>query len=412
MDSNSGLSSRAKRSTTNLADLRLAPLSTRFIEPSREKSTTSTSYLESPDVEFGRQHSSYIQGKSAPTTPGILSRSSSRSYLGGGLSRRGSLYDNEQEEPSYEYAAVRRDNVGSLRVDVGSGRIPKAKSEAALAVQPPHAKTSVHDVAARKKKRNTRTPRTPKGSKLADDDWLTRTGAAANALLQESKGQSWLQSRESSTTVARMDSTDDDEDDQYEEMAELSASTARFHDESALTTPRVSKWGSRYGSRPPSHRASRRGSVASARTPLAGPGGSQEVATGYFDGVHVVEAIEPDWVDRAGENSEDDEVARLSENRSFGLGSVVDKLMNFRLFKVDEREESTEDESEHRSEDETEEEARQRMLTEAKRRREAKEKLTASNTGNKAGPGTEQDEVAQGWQDAAWLFSVASKALF
>lgn len=70
------------------------------------------------------------------------------------------------------------------------------------------------------------------------------------------------------------------------------------------------------------------------------------------------EVIELDWVDCVGEDLEDDEVVCLLENWFFGLGGMVDKLMNFWLFKVDEWEELIEDESDYCLEDEIEEEVR------------------------------------------------------
>ncbi|KAF7185423.1 hypothetical protein HII31_13270 [Pseudocercospora fuligena] len=139
--------SRAKRSTTNLADLRLAPLSKQY-EPTKgdvpPKSPLRTPYDPEEDVSFARQHSSYLQGKSAPTTPGILSRSNSRRHLGGGLSRKNSIYDSNdadydaEGETGYAYSAsanMQAFNQNRGRTEYGSGQIPKAKSEAAITAQ-------------------------------------------------------------------------------------------------------------------------------------------------------------------------------------------------------------------------------------------------------------------------------------
>ncbi|KAI7710879.1 hypothetical protein KC353_g9368, partial [Hortaea werneckii] len=214
-------SSRPKRSTTNLANLRLAPLSTKFTDDQPTNYTTSNSPCEEHnDFTFARNHSSYLQGRSAPSTPGILSRSSSRKHLGGGLSRRGSLY--EDETPPYQYAGAAQNPTDQLRTDVGSGQIPKAKSDAALLNQQ---RLSGYGVPLRGKQyRRSRTgTSTPTGRRISNgtaendeddnDDWLTRTRASTHALLQEAKGQSWLATRDSSTSLAHLDSDADDIDD-------------------------------------------------------------------------------------------------------------------------------------------------------------------------------------------------------
>ncbi len=191
-------SSRSRRSNVNLASLRLSPLSTRFTESSKDGvQPTEETY----DPSFRRSHASYLQGRSAPTSPGILSRNSSSKNLGAGLSRRSSLYDNDDNGTAgiggFDYAGVVRAEDGSARLEVGSGQISKAKSEAALLVQ--RSKFAGKSAQAKKARQyqarsrtgGTNTPRTKSKLKLVDDDWLTRTGAATNALLQENKGQSW-----------------------------------------------------------------------------------------------------------------------------------------------------------------------------------------------------------------------------
>src|ERR1700761_6996375 len=59
-----GGSRNPRRSFPNLTHLSLAPLSSRF--------PIDDDGYEEPDVEQEAPRSSYIQGKSAPTTPGIL----------------------------------------------------------------------------------------------------------------------------------------------------------------------------------------------------------------------------------------------------------------------------------------------------------------------------------------------------
>ena len=406
-------SSRSKRSTTNLSNLRLAPLSSKFTAGAPDRHDATSPYNEPADATFARHHPSYLQGRSAPTTPGILSRSSSRRHLGGGLSRRGSLHENDPDAIRYHYAAVNRKDAGGLRADVGSGRIPKAKSEAALLAQ--QQRLSGHGVPLQKKRYHersqtgTHTPRVAgRSPAAAEDDWFTHARAATIALVQESKGQSWLSSRDSSTALHQPD-TDDDADDNYEELAAMSVSQFRHHstdDELGTMGTRKSNWGSRYGSRSASRRTSRRGSFAGPRTPSAGLS-HLDVSAGYFDD-ELAMPVEPDFV-TAEDVDEGDESAlsRLTGDRSFGLGGIVDRLMGFHLFKVEEREEVTEDESEGGAQ--TEGGAKERLAVKNRHRREEKEKLTAPR------PAPGRDEAAlgnAGWQDAAWLLGVASKAMF
>ena len=277
-----------------------------------------------------------------------------------------------------EYAGVVQDGDSGLRVEVGSGQIPKAKSEAALLVQrnilasqgvrwkKQKQQQQQQQQHARSRTGGSNTPRVKiqtKAKEVEDDDWLTRTGAATNALLQESKGQSWIASRESSTSLTHLQDTTDEEDDEgYEEMAALSARGGKREgadEELSPVSTRVSRWGSRYGSRTGSRQTSRRGSLTlttGSRTPLTLPGGHDGVGE-YFDvDSPAVQAMEPNFVDAEEESESHDEaaVARLTESRSFGLGNLVDRLMNFNLFKVEEKEESTEDESNEFGESERE----------------------------------------------------------
>ncbi|KAK3706731.1 hypothetical protein LTR37_012575 [Vermiconidia calcicola] len=410
--------SRPKRSQTNLADLRLAPLSAKYAERSQEPSSPPE---DRANAAFQRSHSSYLQGRSVPTTPGILSRNSSGKHLLRGLSRRSSLYDNEpQQLINYEYAGVVREDSGEVRVEVGSRPIPKAKSEAALLVQRSKRAAQGRPIGAHRYQRRSRpgtggtnTPRARTKLKAAEDDWLTRTGAAAIAIIQESKGVSWLDSRPSATSLTHLQDTTDEEDEGYEEMAALSASTRRRQRADGELSPvnsRSNPWGSRYGSRTGSRRTSRRGSFnAGSRTALA-PLTGRDGAAEYLD-QNALLGIEPDFVDPEEETDSQDEdaVAQFTAHRGKGFGGIMDRLMNFSLFKVEEREESTEDEAQSGAE--TSEVAAARRVAEKERKRKEKEELVERQTAAE-GRGEGQAEGEGGWSDAAWLLSVASKALF
>ncbi|KAK1073900.1 hypothetical protein LTR12_001307 [Friedmanniomyces endolithicus] len=406
-------SSRSKRSNTNLANLRLAPLSTRFADPPELENANKTPNDESPKVTFAQQHSSYIQGKSAPSTPGILSRNSSRRHLGGGLRRRGSLYDVDVQ---YQYGGVRQESIAADRAEMGSGQIPKAKSEATLFNR--QLRTSGNGELLKQQqmysrsKTGTSTPRRKSGFRNTDEeDWFARASAATHDIVQEAKGQSWLASRNSSTTLTHLESDDDEEDEGYEEMAAQSASHIRSGEPRAAISPSAARikspmWGSRYGSRSASRRTSRRGSFTGTRTPLAAPGSLD--MTSYFAGGPLTVPIEPDFViaevDDGEGRDEEGEVARLSDQHSYGLGGIVDRLMHFNLFSVAEREEMTTDEEDRGNG--TEDEREVRRATEG-----AKKKTERVAIEVQASPG-DGEQGEGGWQDAAWLLSVASKAIF
>lgn len=316
--------------------------------------------------------------------------------MAGGLSRRGSFFEDEVPEAVYQYASVPKAEPADDD-DAGKVQIPKAKSDAALANQ---ARLVGPGVQMRKKhhKRSrtggSTTPALSKSrSRTADDDWLTHTSATANALLLESKGHTWLTTRMSSTNLVI---ASDDDDEGYEEMAALSATTAKLQtvDSEGQATPRPEKWGSRFGSR----RTSRRGSLAGgARTPLA-------PSDDYFNQATPAAQPAPVFV----EDSEDDtegeaELTELTKDRSFGLGPVVDRLMS-NLFSLPEGEETG---TETGNESETPAEARARRVAEAKRRQQEKERLVAPPAPK---PGDDDDKVGL-WQDAGWLLGVASRVL-
>jgi hypothetical protein len=279
---------------------------------------------------------------------------------------------------------------------------------------PPSSKK--HPVHARSKT-GTSTPRALEH----DDSWLSHTGSRTSAILQESKGKSWLLARD----PPPQSSDDENEEENYEEMAVLSASTAKLEKIASrgsqgepASVERRSRWGSRYGSRSQSTRTSRYGSPVGTRTPRPG-----RDASGYFDdyatsyNTAITEMQQRAFVETPypREFTEDQaEIDRLSHTNSFGLGSVVDRLMNLRVFGAASGDgvETTDDESgrDQADDTETESEAKDRMAREALRRKQEKEKLAALL------PAPTADENGDGrvgtWQDAAWLLSVASKALF
>lgn len=404
--SSSMSTSRPKRSSTNLSNLRLAPLSSKYVESGNSRTDALSQRNEN---DFLRNHPSYLQGKSAPSTPGILSRSSSRRRLHG-MSRRSSIYDNDTIEPiNYEYVCT--EHVGNLGAQTTSKPMPKAKSEAALTVQRNRlARKGTRSPDEERKRYRSRTSTgtggsvTPKGimgSRYADDNWIMRTGMTTNAIVQESKGQSWMSSRPSSTSFQHtQDFTDGEDDEGYEEMAAMSTKTSRSQEagnQRSAANLRSSGWGSRYGSRAGSRRTSRRGSFVGLQTPVAL---TRDGSVEDYDSEDGTSAVEPDFVDSEEDldGQDEDAIKRIVDGNTFGLGGFVDRIMNFNLFKVEEKEENTDDEQRRKSEIGLQGQGLQTHRVET-RGRPQEERLEAP-------------QASGGWSDAAWLASVAAKAMF
>jgi len=248
-----------------------------------------------------------------------------------------------------------------------------------------------------------------------DSDWLLRAGALISSETRESKGQSWLVSRASSTSLTG--GTDEDAEDLERELARerLSRHTSRrgsaaggfgdADDESSPVTTRMSFGGgsrpiSRHGSRSASRRRSKQRSVG----PLSGP---EKYMDDYFNGEHMV--ADPDFVDidedsdEANQALEDEMIVRkLARKGTLGLGDWVEKLMGWNLFSVAEDEEESDTEANDQTTDASEKSARSRL-------REKGNLQTPVHNENEKLPPPGPDEG--GWQDAAWLLSVATKVL-
>ncbi|RDL38056.1 Uncharacterized protein BP5553_05489 [Venustampulla echinocandica] len=361
------------RSLTSPNHLTLAPLTSRLP-------------LSDPDALPDFNSSSYIEGRSAPTTPSILSRSSSRVSLC---------------KPAH---------------------LSLSKS-----------KSSTHLLAAAKHKQARSVPSTPRKSKLGrsaittghdaqglsegdrnDSDWLLRAGAAISSSTRESKGQAWLVSRASSTSLTAQR---DEEEEQFEhELArERMARDSRrgsvdADDEFSPITRRSLSFSSRSrpGSRFASRANSRRGSRA-VLTPLA------DERDGYFDVSNLDKeglVVEPDFVDVDEEEFEDeggdearmDEavVRNLARASSAGLTGWVERMLGWSLFAVDEDDEDPDVDVVGEKTEETE-------LSSRLSRRHLRGGMEEVQTADVM-PALRDDD-AGGWQDAAWLLSVATRVL-
>ncbi|KAI9723472.1 MAG: hypothetical protein M1828_004202 [Chrysothrix sp. TS-e1954] len=395
----------ARRSNSNLslAHLSIPPLSANPIDTvpkeniyDRSPYHPSTSYVPGssyiPSGSYYVPSTSYLSGRSAPTTPGILSRSTSPA---------------RNSSKSYTQLAFAQNS----NVDAA---LSKTKSAVTIAVQPGGS-------------RRRRKP-AQKVSGTDASEWLYRAGAAIAGQTQESKGQSWLTSRASSTSLAaaQRDGLNEPRDDEGadDELGGVrrTYSTRAARDYSRTGRRAVSTMPSRMGSR----MASRTGSRVGSRADLARLSAlssmddtfDQGASGGYFDGAEVagpdfVDGIEEDQDEDAGdedaeEQKQEQEVAELALKRGLGLGSMVDRMVGWTMFDAREKGEKSEDEG--AEEDEGMAEAQRQ----ARLRKSVSERLTQS-TAQEDDPSVNkanESEEASGWQDAAWLMSVASKVLF
>jgi hypothetical protein len=210
----------------------------------------------------------------------------------------------------------------------------------------------------------------------------------------------------------------------------------------SASTPRFSRPGSRInsrvGSRVSSRRASRVGSKVDLVMTEGAKHGSARPSLELDDTMFEDGPIEPDFINPSEESSGDEEeIARLALERGFGLGGWMDRLIGWTLFSVDEDGENSSDEEEDDGEDEddevafrpenmTKEELQLRREVEAKRRKLEREAIVAAAAVMPGGEDartreeaegsvlkeiSEEGEEGGGWQDAAWLFSVASKVI-
>ncbi|KAI1175769.1 hypothetical protein F4777DRAFT_304565 [Nemania sp. FL0916] len=351
-----GHARKKNRSTTNVNYLSLAPLTTKLPLADAEHF---------PDFIAPPVHHnlSYLQGKSAPTTPRLL-----------------------QSPPHTRSNSPRR------RASVPDSATVLAKSKSATQLH--GRKGSRHAVAG-----FSPLPHHRYGEdQRRDSDWMLRTGALISSETRESKGQAWLASRASSTSLTGMR---DAEEEAYErELARekqlASARNSRRGSAVEFEEDFLSP-GSRYGSRS----QSRVGSRSRMRTPL-----ERVTQDGYFGQQTTEEDIPgPDFVglDEKLEAIESDTtqadeatIRRLVTRRSNGVGAWM-----WSLFAVEENDEDSDTGDGGVTDGETESHPRSASTMDF----EGFSTLPESRVPPPKG------EEGTGWQDAAWLLSVASKVL-
>ncbi|KAK0732580.1 hypothetical protein B0T21DRAFT_412750 [Apiosordaria backusii] len=410
---------RKSRSSVNLNHLSLAPLTSKLPIHDVPDNDMITPTSAPPNVTSY----SYLQGKSAPTTPRLLSRSPGPNNRSTSLSG--------SRTPSRSAASISKSK-SSSHLPHNHNRNNHRQSSTSLHTSPTTPRRFSHH------------PNQLKQSDRSDSDWLLRCGSIISLETRESKGQAWLSTRASSTSLAGL-SPQDAEDEAFER--EL----AREREELV--------YGSRHTSRHPSRHASRRSSVhlvdgnddniysptysrfGSRSHSCVGsmtPGGSSHRMTtfveDYFnsngsgstplaenpdeeipgpDFVNLDEELENYNLDEAeyvnGNNGAEDEayVRKLVKSGNGGVGSWFGHVLGVKLFAV---EEDDEEESEDDYDGETTD--GEGSGREMEKRASSLRRLEGQNMKtmvDESIPPPREDEG--GWHDAAWLLTVASKVL-
>lgn len=360
---------RKNRSTTNINHLSLAPLTVKL--PISDSDAI-------PESVVSQSHATYLQGKSAPTTPRLLSRGS----------------------------ATPRSRSHHRTPSAPDGPILKSKSSIHL-----------HGSSGKKTRSGTSTPRRRRDDGLGpkdrnDSDWILRAGALLTSEAREYKGQAWLVSRQSSTSLAGL--RDAEEEAFEQELArerEIASHRNSRRGSSAMADDDATPNGSRY----PSRFNSRTHSMAESRSHIGTPFDRQVDVDSYFpnqdmsvaapgpgpDFVNLDEKLEELEID----SLQDDEamVRRLVRHGTTGKGSWISNVIGWSLFKVDENDEDSEDDDD----DSLIEEDLARRGRGGISRRHFEDVLHAPV--ERIAPPTSDEG---GWKDAAWLLSVASKVMF
>ncbi|OAQ92018.1 hypothetical protein VFPFJ_03758 [Purpureocillium lilacinum] len=436
---------RKNRSSTNINHLTLAPLTVKLPLGTDADDFPPDALLLQHQQQYWHQNpprsagaggtTSYLEGKSAPTTPRLLSRSATPSR-------------------SRSHARV---------PSAPSELIAKSKSSTYLAGSTTMTATTT---TRRPATSGTATPRRRSSRRRGDDglgprdrndsDWMLRAGALMTSEAREYKGQTWLVSRQSSTSLAAM--RDDDEEAFEQELErERSVAAASRRGSSAFggtddgyATPNGgngSRVPSRFNSR--SHSLSQGGggehhrSASHAGTPYdqhhahhhalhsyhqqqhtGGAAADGSSSASYFpsqsphqetptaaagisgpDFVNLDEKLEE--LERDTTFDDEDAVRRLVRRGQTGKGgSWIANVIGWSLFSVDENdEEDDEDDDDESVVDEDEERPRTGRTGWSDRHFEG-----VSNAPLERIPPPASDEG--GWKDAAWLLSVASKVVF
>ncbi|CAK7209104.1 hypothetical protein SBRCBS47491_000324 [Sporothrix bragantina] len=407
---------RKNRSAANLQHLTLAPLTPRLplrddydgndiIDSHAYFSTAAAHANGSGNGSSIARIPSYIQGRSAPTTPRLLSKSPTAS--------RSHSRDNERHA---HFAGL-----GGSRTPGGTGNGSKDHASAlAKSLSTTHLPHATGGVGARQHRRR---KTDNNGNDGSGDDWLFRAAVLVTSEARESKGQSWLTARASSTSLTGMRNAEEAEDvaaferelaREREYLDRISGNSRRGSRRGSLdhdvtsplasasrgnNTATASRSGSRMGSRANSRLGSRANSRVGSRVQLFTPldarrhsldyngivvtGEPASATGGYFDYADLVEEEDsvrgpgglmtpagPDFVNlddeleavefhqRDTSLEDEDQVRRLVKREKAGgvMGSWLGSVFGWSLFDVQETEGEAETEDDAEDDDDDEEE--------------------------------------------------------
>lgn len=396
---------RKHRSFNSPNHISLAPLTTRL--PLRDDDYDAldsiTPYTPPPHT------TSYLQGKSAPTTPRLLSHSPGRVR---GASAPGRNMFNANGNP-----------------------IPKSKSTTHLTRRPHHPQS-------RRSYQNHTLSHKPSSE---FSEWLTRAGAAITTEARESKGQGWFVTRDSSTSLAGAhvpSATDDyreqeasykygggggyssDEEDNLQmrrgAAAAAAARRSRRNSGAGMASPAASRYGSRYGSAVHSRAASRasRLTPGERRSVMIAEGGEEDYfGHGYTgpDFVNLEDRLEamgltPEDLNTRTVDDDMAEVRRLMKQSNTGMISWIGSMFGLGLASVDEDGESESDEHDSGDPMTPGSGKKDRSIGPHATRLMRLDGVTKPLRSEPIDVPPPSEEG--GWKDAGWLFTVAAKVLF
>lgn len=331
---------------------------------------------------------SYVQGKSAPTTPSLLARSPVRPIS---TNKKGTC-------SPYGHGAA-------------SPGLAKSKSAVTLSTRPKSGATTPGGYRRGSRKDSSRdTQAAATAPARADSDWLLRAGVLISSETRESKGQSWLVSRASSTSLERLEVDDNNDLDVFERE--------RVAREALMSSRHTSRRGSLALQLEDdvSPLLSRQGSGHASRNQLATPG-ERAAMEGYFVGqatsddedipgpdfVNLNEKLEAVGTEGGMDLDDETAVRRLVKNRHGRPHTWYASVMGWNLFAVQENED---EDDEADGEATTDGEAEDYLSEASGIDKDIKGRMVPLGDPQRLSPPKSDDA---GWKDAAWLLSVASK---
>lgn len=376
---------RKNHSSANLSRLSLVPLSTKL-------PIIDSEFYNSDSLVQTSYSTSYVQGKSAPTTPSLLARH----HVPPRAAAKGTMspYGHGPATPKFSKSK----SATTLFVRPKSGTKSGATTPGGYRRGP-------------KKDLSREKDATPTAPAQGYSDWLLRAGVLISSETRESKGQSWLVSRASSTSLERLQRDQQDGDNdldvfEKERVAREILLSSKQNSRRASLGFVLDDDESPVLSRQVSRRAS--------RSQLVTPG-ERAVIDGYFAGqlmgedeyipgpdfVNLNEKLEAVGTDGNMNLDEESAVRNLVKSQHGRPHTWYGNIMGLSLFAVQENDDEDDGAT-------TDDEAAEDCLSETSGpvNKDFGGRMTSLSKPQGLSPPM-SDEA--GWKDAAWLLSVASK---